>query len=382
MGLVFSDAEMRNRVARAQDLIKKEKFDALLISGEDNFQYFTGISGTLCLHASHSRPAVVVVPDDGSSIAVVGNLFEDLMRLSAVGDVRTYQSTTGVPVELYVSALKDAGLTNKKIGIEQGLETRLGQPLGELMGVLKALPDVTFADASSLIWQLRMVKSSEEVDLMKKAAEITGKARQKTFDQIKDGMTHREIARLFSKLMFEYGADRVGFIHVGTKHIPVNHTQLHSDIRVSKGDAIYLDGGAYVRTHTIDFPRIAVLGKATEELEKSHESIRKVSVRMANFMKPGISCSELWKVGQDAMKEVGMGFHTIGRTGHGQGILVTEPPSVAPHDRTILKRGMVVSTEPTTRVGEMWMFWEDVHVVTEDGHEQISLETDVLREID
>jgi Xaa-Pro aminopeptidase len=70
-----------------------------------------------------------------------------------------------------------------------------------------------------------------------------------------------------------------------------------------------------------------------------------------------------------------------GRMGHGQGMLVTEPPSITPADHTVLEPGMVISTEPGLRMGDVHYLWEDVHVITEEGHEQLTLETPELREI-
>jgi Xaa-Pro aminopeptidase len=67
--------------------------------------------------------------------------------------------------------------------------------------------------------------------------------------------------------------------------------------------------------------------------------------------------------------------------GHGQGMLITEPPSIAPDDATVLKPGMVVSTEPGVRCGDVQFLWEDVHVITDTGAEKITLETDKLRQL-
>ena len=64
--------------------------------------------------------------------------------------------------------------------------------------------------------------------------------------------------------------------------------------------------------------------------------------------------------------------------GHGQGILFTEPPSICPDDHTVLEEGMVISTEPEVTLN---MLWEDVHVITADGHDQLTQETAELREI-
>ena len=68
--------------------------------------------------------------------------------------------------------------------------------------------------------------------------------------------------------------------------------------------------------------------------------------------------------------------------GHGVGMLVTEPPSISAINKTVLKPGYVVTTEPgvhETANGEFT--WEDVYVVNDDGAEQLTTEKDDLFEI-
>jgi Xaa-Pro aminopeptidase len=370
---------MKNRLTRAQTLVRKHDLDAILISGEENFQYFIGVSGTICLHYSTTRPAVVVVPAEGAPIAIVGTATESVVK-SAVKDVRTYNTTTGVPPELYVDALKDAGLSRRRVGLEEGLEMRIGQPLGDLLTLFRMLPEVSFVDVASLIWELRMAKSKEELELMKKAAVITGKARQKMFDGCHEGMTYREIARLFGELMLHYGADRVAFVHVGTEE-PLNLTQFHPDTPITKGEMLYVDGGAYVRSHTIDYPRMGTVGKPSDKQVRNHEAIRRVCKKMVEAVKPGNTCREVWKVGHDAIKDAGFATLDVGRLGHGQGMLSTEPPSVSSGDKTVLKPGMVIGVEPFSTLGNVPLIWEDVYAVTEDEHERLTFESDELRVI-
>ena len=101
---------------------------------------------------------------------------------------------------------------------------------------------------------------------------------------------------------------------------------------------------------------------------------------------PGIRCSELHAIAVRAVEASGCEpvepgrLHT-GRMGHGQGILITEPPSICAADDTVIEPGMVISTEPGLRLGDVQFQWEDVHVITEDGYEQITLETPELREL-
>ena len=108
--------------------------------------------------------------------------------------------------------------------------------------------------------------------------------------------------------------------------------------------------------------------------------------KMAEALRPGVRCSEIHQLAARAIEDAGVEVDSpkrieSGRMGHGQGILITEPPSIAPDDHTVLEAGMVISTEPGVRLGPVQFLWEDVHVITEEGHEQLTLETDELREI-
>ena len=67
--------------------------------------------------------------------------------------------------------------------------------------------------------------------------------------------------------------------------------------------------------------------------------------------------------------------------GHGQGMLITEPPSIHPDDETPLAPGMVLSTEPGLSAEGVQMLWEDVFVITDNGSAKITEESDDLREI-
>ena len=128
---------------------------------------------------------------------------------------------------------------------------------------------------------------------------------------------------------------------------------------------------------------MATLGTATDEQRKAHEAVLEVNAKMAEALRPGITCSELYRIGTEAVEAGAGDLKRFGppRMGHGQGMLVTEPPSISPDDHTALEAGVVLSTEPGVSVGGVQLLWEDVHVITEDGHEQLTLESSELREI-
>ena len=95
---VFSRADIETRWARARTLMADAELDALLVSNEENFQYFTGSTGTLTLHYSLTRPAVLVFPLEGEPIAVVGAALVDSVKMCTyLEEVRGYADVVSFP---------------------------------------------------------------------------------------------------------------------------------------------------------------------------------------------------------------------------------------------------------------------------------------------
>jgi len=222
---VFSRTDIETRWARARKLMDQAGLDTLLVCNEENFQYFTGTSSTLGLHYSVTRPAVLMLPITGDPIAVVGELLVDSFKMTSyVEQVKGYQDVLRFPYELVVDALRELG--SQRIGVELGQEQRLGMPVGDYLSIVETLPDMTFVDAAPQFIKLRMVKTPEEVAYMRQAADITGRARQRMFDEIRPGMTERDVARTLRRLILEEGGDRTSFIHL-ISGFPAAHSQHH-----------------------------------------------------------------------------------------------------------------------------------------------------------
>lgn len=375
---MFTQGEMERRWVKAKELMAQKGIDVLFVSEEENFQYYAGATGTLALHYSNTRPAIFILPVNGDPIAIVGQGLLSSMRLTTfIQDIRGYVGVVTFPHDLVLDTLKEALGMGKKIGVELGQEQRMGMPVGSYLALVDALQGVEFVDAAEIIIYQRMVKSREEVAYMKQAADITGRARQRLFDEIVSGMTERDVVRNLRRLILEEGGDRTSFVHL-VSDVPGSHSQFHFDRPLKKGNRLYVDAGAYVRTYTIDYPRHAILGRATEDHLREHEVLLNANQAMIDALRPGIKCSELHRIGANVLESNGFQVEPIGRMGHGQGIQLTEPPSIAPDDDTVIEEGVVISTEP---VASEQLLWEDVHVVTADGSEQLTLETTELREI-
>jgi len=382
---MFSRHEMDRRYASAQEAMTARGLDALLVTGEENFQYFTGSSASLALHYSLTRPNVLILPRRGEPV-VLTQTKEYMILSSYITEFREYFDVLKFPSELVARTLGEVGLEHHRVGAELGQEQRLGIPAGAYLALVAAMPGTEFVDAADLVIALRMVKSDEEVAYMRQAADVTGRARQRLFaEHVRPGMTERDVARTMRRLILEEGGDRTSFVHLQLD-APGCKNQFHYDRPLRRGDVLAVDAGAYVGMYTIDYPRMATLGPASPAQKRAHAAVLEVTQRMADALRPGLRCSDLHRLALQAIGEVGGVIDQPdripgGRFGHGQGMLLTEPPSVNPRDHTVLISGMVLSTEPGFRLDGVPMLWEDTHVITATGHTQLTLEPSDLREI-
>ena len=130
----FSEADMQRRWTRARQLMAERGLDALLVTNEENFQYFTGTTGSLGLHYSSGPSAVLVFPLEGEPIAIVGELISQSVRLTSyVRELRGYTDVMTFPYRLVVDAIQDLGGV-ERIGTELGQEQRMGIPGRRLLG--------------------------------------------------------------------------------------------------------------------------------------------------------------------------------------------------------------------------------------------------------
>lgn len=381
---MFSRQEMERRYARAREEMDRRGIDALFVTGEEYFQYFAGAAASAALHASLTRPSVFILPLEGDPIVVTQGQ-DNLAIGSFVTDVRGYTDLFEFPQAVVIQALRDAGAAGGSVGVELGQEQRMGMPAGAYHDLTAALPDVAFVDAAEAIVKLRMVKSEEEIAYIRRAGEVTARARQRLFGMIRPGMTERATVRLLRRLILEEGGDGTSFVML-LLGIPGSRNPFAYDRPLEAGQVVGVDTGARVGMYTIDYTRWGVLGPASDALRRMYDALLEVNRKMAAALGPGVTCSEIYRDGNEAIdkacsKTEGLERFGPSRMGHGQGMLITEPPSIHPEDQTPLAPGMVLSTEPGLSAEGVQMLWEDVFVITDDGSEQITAESDVLHEI-
>ncbi len=377
----FSLDEMLERRTRAQKLMQRDKLDALIVTGDFsacmNYYYLSG-HAPRDYQSNFSRPHLMVLKQDGQAALLVYNVNkENALEESWVKDVHAY----GPPFKF--DALKDLlvgmKLNDATIGMELGADQRLWLPVVEFLSLRDAMPQARFVDASAMLWQLRMIKSPAEVDLIRHAGLINFRALRRTFAELSAGCTEKDITRLVCKYLVEEGAWRPPHTQIQVVSAAKARKKGHrsrmqgpTDEALRKGDVLFIDSGAIFESYWGEFNRMAVVGEPTDRQADCHRKIRTVVKRsIEEAFKPGNSYRRVIEHMVDIYKELGLGEDQYGKyirapffhLAHGVGLNGSEPPFVRMDDDAVLEPGMVVNVEAyLLDEGITYGSEEDIHI--------------------
>ena len=371
----FSLEEYDLRYRKAKILMKKIGADGLLVTDERNVRYFSGFTPR-----TKNRPVLFFLPLKGDPILLVSKELgaEDAKRISFVQRIDSYD----LPLshEAILATIKEAGLASSVIGIEWDDSIFSGFRPSVQYGVFdnlkQSLPQVKFVNSSELLWELRMLKTRAEVDCIRKACEITTKALDFTFQNIKPGMTERDVAQSLVTVMMKEGADYpslgrpgpCGFILMDASR-PLYHPHYPTEKKLKKGDLVHIDLGAVFKGYYTDFTRSAVIGPPTKRQIQTWKIVKERVQRSISKIKPGI------KLGN------------INVHWHGVGLDYVEAPfggmlNRGIHRGLLARPGMVLCVEDLvfSESGETFAF-EEVVYIKKKGIEILSTANSDLRVI-
>ena len=359
----FPEQEYRARYKRAHGLMERDGLDVLIVSEKNNYWYFTGLISYQLDHIQ--RPQICILPKGGNAtLLVYGNDKTKAKALPWVRDVRAYVDVP-FPEEMIADTLKEMGLGAAKLGFELGDDQRLGIPANYLLRLTEALPKAQIKDGSAALTEMRVIKSPQEIEFVRKACEISEKAYDRCLPQLHPGMTRREIADRLYISMIEEGAHprHPGFLML-------NSSTRYDDRRYERGDRMVADFGACYEGYYGDITRMAIFGAATAEHKKDHETACDVIELCFESMQPGAPLAEISRIANREL--VKRGYHAVEspkRIGHGIGMARAEPPSLNEVEKEIYRPGMVLALEPKVRSEKSAVHLEEDVLITESGPE-------------
>jgi len=370
----FPEAEYAARVARAQRLMAQQGLAGLLLMTEAELRYFSGFH-TL-FWQSPTRPWFLFLPAEGKPIAVIPEIGAALMRQTWLDDIRTWSAPAPKDdgLSLLTDLLQPLAQAGARIGVLKGPETQLRMPLADYERLISGLPGLHIADATPLIRALRMVKSAAEIDKLRYICQLGSNTFAKLPEIAKAGMPLEEVFRSFRRAALLEGADDVPYL-VGGADQGGYHDVISPPSRrpLQKGDILMLDTGATWDGYFCDFDRNVAIGRADDLSRRAYDVLWRATEAGIAAAKPGATCRELYRTMQAVIAEMDGQSGDVGRLGHGLGMQLTEWPSHAAFDDTVITENMVLTIEPSLGYadGRIMVHEEDI-VVRGDGAELLT----------
>lgn len=369
----FSVKEFQRRTQAAQALMAQEDLAALLLTTESEIRYYTGFLTRFW--ESPTRPWFVIIPADGTPIAVIPSIGAHLLGQSWVSDIRTWSAPDydDDGLGLLLAALSEVTPKDGRIGIADQMESHVRMPLSDLRRLEAALPPRTLVGDATITRRLRLVKSEAEIAKIRHAAAIATRVFDRVPDCVSVGMPLSDVFRRFQMLCLEEGADWVPYLAGAAEQAGyADVISPATDAVLSAGDVLMLDTGLIWDGYFCDYDRNYSIGAPRSEVQSAHARLIDATLAASDIAKPGKTIADLFHAMNGVVNPSG-DIMDAGRLGHGLGQQLTEWPSIIPQDKTVLEPGMVLTLEPSVALGDgKIMVHEENIVIRETGAEYLS----------
>ncbi|UWQ57926.1 Xaa-Pro peptidase family protein [Leisingera caerulea] len=370
----FPEAEFAARTEKAQALMAAQGLEGLLLLTEPEVRYFSGFH-TL-FWQSPTRPWFLFVPPAGKPVAIIPEIGADLMRRTWVEDIRTWSAPAPEDdgISLLTELLSPMASRGGSIGLMKGHETSLRMPLGDFERLMAGLPGLRVADATPLVRSLRMVKSAAEIEKLAHICAIGSRTFARVPEIAHEGQPFEDLFRAFRREALAQGADDVPYLVGGADQGGYSDVISPPTGRpLQAGDIVMLDTGATWDGYFCDFDRNFAIGRADDLSRRAYDVLWRATEAGIAAAKPGATCRELFQAMQSVIAEMDDQGGDVGRLGHGLGMQLTEWPSHAAFDGTVIEENMVLTLEPSLSYGDgRIMVHEENIVVRADGAELLT----------
>jgi Xaa-Pro dipeptidase len=352
--------------------VKSSTFDAIIVTGADNFAYMAGAAIPFLVHYPDS-PVIVVWPRRGDPTVIAPEEWEEtVVMLSSIKKIHVYSGGVDAFAKAVADILKDKKST--RIGVDL-----LRIPEATLQKLKKLLPETEWVSCDGLIRELRAVKTEEELDLLADAAYrvdhgIFGTQHHVLITSIRSEMSLGEEVRVHC---LERGLDVVGAHSVSQGASGPNASKfwprapyygIGHEKKLMEGEYVRIEARYSLDGYWGTGCRLMTQGYPTAEQRKTYGYIVALREAAISAIKPGVRCSGVYKAMKAAAKELcvktveGLAF------GHGIGVADVEAPYISAKDETKLCPGMVLVIRPVVEGPKGELLWSsDTVVVEEDG---------------
>ncbi len=351
--LPFSNDEYNQRLNKLRYVMDKDNLDMIILTSMHNIAYYSGF-----IYCSFGRPYGCIITEN-KIVTISANIDASQPWRRSHCENIIYTDWKKDNFLKAITSIIDENKIPKNIGIENDHITL--EMSEKIQSIFSAS---TFKDISKKLMKLRMIKSKEEIEIIKNGARIADIGGEEIVKNIKEGATELEIAITGRDKMekeiaktypdAEYMDTWVWFqsgINTDGAHNPKTNRKLVN------GDILSLNTFPMIYGYYTALERTLFLDNVNDESFKAWEANVKVHKRGLELIKPGVKCSDICNELNELFAELGyLQYRTFGY-GHSFGVLShfygREAGLELREDiDTVLEENMVISMEPMILIPE------------------------------
>ena len=376
-----------SRIRKFCQRLSEKNVDVALVTDEDNIYYLTGYYDYL--YMEFGRPTILVISQDGKSLLITPTIDLNMAKVSAkVDQIAAWNDGMG---QEWRAELPKAVQGATCVGIEPDhMPPIVRRYMDDLLGA------ETIASVSSILADMRMIKSAQELQLARDAGQVANAMMAAGRAAIKNGVPEYEVAIATSQAGTRTAAELLSANYEDTDMSPNTHflqimasgneiTKTHhrATTRIMKtGEPVFLCFCGMTNFHRfkLGFDRTFWIGEIADKSQAAVYEVAIESQKAALYvLRPGITAETVHaayaKVIQDA------GYDYPFRCGRATGFSFLEKPQLVTGDKTRIEPGMVFAVDGSVTVDSFRAQVGDSVIITEDGYELLTNHPKSLKDV-
>jgi Xaa-Pro aminopeptidase len=353
-----------DRLSHTRKAAAEAGFDALLVTPGPDLRWLTGYEALPL-----ERLTCLVLPADSEPFLVAPGLEVPAVEASAVPSLGIEVVGWGETEDPYAVVAARLGSPTGRVGLANRMWAE------QVLRFRAALPGAEQALASDVLADLRMRKSPEEVDALRRAGQAIDRVHRRMGEFLVPGRSEREAGREIAAAILAEGHETVDFVIVGSGPNGASPHHEVGDRVLEAGDVVVVDiGGTTAEGYCSDCTRMYTLGEPPAEFREYFGVLHRAQLAACEHARPGVTAESVDAAARAVITDAGYGEAFLHRTGHGIGVETHEEPYIVEGNTTVLEPGMAFSIEPGIYLsGRHGARIEDIVVATANGIERLNV---------
>jgi Xaa-Pro aminopeptidase len=193
--------------------------------------------------------------------------------------------------------LNDTEILYYRLGVNRDLDDKIIREIARMRSLNRKPihPPETIIDPATIVHELRVIKSPEELEIMQRAADIAAEAHVEAMKAVRPGMREYEVEALIEQIFRRHGAAAPAYTSI--VGAGANATVLHyinNDGELRDGELVLIDAGAEYKGYASDITRtFPINGRYSKAQREIYDLVLKAQTSCVDMVRPGVTHEQL-----------------------------------------------------------------------------------------